>query len=233
MIEHVLNNRIYLLRLKKFQFNIRSHLLLNDQISLSSNEDCQLSFKDFKDNKVISCVDYFSHRKQGQCHMYSYPYQATWYQSITNHFPGGLFKCVRKVSLYDEHPFEHEFFLKIKKSFPFMSKLTVNNDKPQKNKFDDNRHLSIIEYSYLTHLDLSLAHQDYVEQFLLDTKTWFPRRLKLEVDYQSINKVTLNFTRNQTRINCTNFIYLDVPSQIPITQQLKDYFPYMRIYFLN
>ncbi|CAF4869076.1 unnamed protein product, partial [Rotaria sp. Silwood1] len=25
----------------------------------------------------------------------------------------GLFKCVHKVSLYDEHPFEHEFFLQI------------------------------------------------------------------------------------------------------------------------
>ncbi|CAF4284433.1 unnamed protein product, partial [Rotaria sordida] len=71
---NIMNN---LLRLNKFIFNIRSRLPLNDQIYLSSNEDCQLSFNGFKNNKIISCVDYFSNRQQGQCHIYAYPYQAT------------------------------------------------------------------------------------------------------------------------------------------------------------
>ncbi|CAF4584950.1 unnamed protein product, partial [Rotaria sp. Silwood2] len=181
-------------------------------------------------NKIILCVDYFSNRKEGQCHTYSYPYEAKCYESITNNFPGGLFKCVRKVSLYDERPFEYEFFLKIAKSFPFMRKLTVNNDKPQKNKFDeqskdDNRHLSIIEYPHLTYLDLNYAHEDYVEQFLLDTKTCLPTTFKLEVDYESIDQVTHNFTRDATRINCAKLLFLYIPSEIPIWQQLKDYFP--------
>ncbi|CAF1393716.1 unnamed protein product [Rotaria sordida] len=231
---NIINN---LLRLNKFIFNIRSCLPLNDQIYISSNEDYQRSFNGFKNNKIISCVDYFSNRQQGQCHIYSYSYQATWYDSITNNFPDGLFKSVHKVSLYDERPFEYEFFLKIAKSFPFMRKLTVNNDKPQKNKFDeqskdDNRHLSIIQYPYLTHLDLDFAHEDYVEQFLLDTKTCLPTRFKLEVDYQSIDKVTHNFTRDATQINCVKLIFLYVPSEIPIRQQLKDYFPHTIIYSL-
>ncbi|CAF4554129.1 unnamed protein product, partial [Rotaria magnacalcarata] len=115
----------HLLRLNKFVFNISSHLPLNDQISLSSNEDCQLSFKDVQDNKVISYVDYFSDCKRGQCHIYSYPYQGKRYQSITNNFSYGLFESVREVSLFDERPFEHEFFVKIAKSFPFMEKLTL------------------------------------------------------------------------------------------------------------
>ncbi|CAF3798493.1 unnamed protein product, partial [Rotaria sordida] len=149
---NIINN---LLRLNKFVFNIRSRLPLNDQVYLSSNEDCQLSFNDFKNNKIISCIDYFPDRKEGQCHIYSYPYQAKYYEYITNNFPDGLFKYVREVSLYDEHPFEHEFFVKIAKSFPFMEQLTVNNEKPQKNKFDeqskdDNRHLSVIQYPYLS-----------------------------------------------------------------------------------
>ncbi|CAF3356207.1 unnamed protein product [Rotaria sp. Silwood2] len=50
----------------------------------------------------------------------------THYHNITNNFPGGLFKCVRKVSLYDESPFEYEFFLQVVPSFPFMEKLTVH-----------------------------------------------------------------------------------------------------------
>ncbi|CAF2648397.1 unnamed protein product [Rotaria sp. Silwood2] len=111
------NNIInHLLRLNKFLFNIRSRLLLNDQVYLSSNEDCQLSFNGFKNLKIISCVDYFPKCKEDQCHIYSYPYQAKYYESITNNFPDGLFKYVREVSLYDERPFEHEFVVKIAKS---------------------------------------------------------------------------------------------------------------------
>ncbi|CAF1524954.1 unnamed protein product [Rotaria sordida] len=139
----------HLLKLKKFLFNIRSRLPLNEQVNLLSNKDCQFSFNDFKNNKIISCVDYFQSRKEGDCHIYLYPYQAKHYEFITNNFLDGLFKYVREVSLYDERPFEHEFFLKIAKSFPLMERLTVNNDKPQKNQFDelskdDNRHLSVI-----------------------------------------------------------------------------------------
>ena len=101
----------HLPQLNKFTFNIRSCLRLNDQIYLSSNEDIQHTFKDFKNNKIISCVDYFQDVNIGQCHIYSYPYKVKYYEYITNNFPGGLFKYVREVSLYDEHPFEHEFFL--------------------------------------------------------------------------------------------------------------------------
>ncbi|CAF3051375.1 unnamed protein product [Rotaria sp. Silwood2] len=165
---NIINN---LLRLNKFVFHIRSRLPLNDQIYLSSNDDCQPSFNSFKNNKIISCVNYFPDLKKGQCHVYSYPYQATYYTSITNNFPSGSFKSVREVSLYDERPFEHDFFMKIAKSFPFMQKLTLYNRTARKNKLDeqskdDNRHLSITEYPYLTHLNLDDSHDDYVEQFL-------------------------------------------------------------------
>ncbi len=52
-------------------------------------------------------------QKKAHCHAYSYPYKL---------------KYVCKVSLFDEHPFEHEFFLRIAESFPLMEKLTVVND---------------------------------------------------------------------------------------------------------
>ncbi|CAF3547437.1 unnamed protein product [Rotaria socialis] len=89
----------HLLQLNKFVFNIRSRLPLNDQAYVSSNEDCQRSFNGFKNNKIISCIDYFPDRKEGQCHIYSYPYPAKYYEYITNNFPDGLFKYVREVSL--------------------------------------------------------------------------------------------------------------------------------------
>jgi hypothetical protein len=79
---------------------------------------------------------------------------------------------VCKVSLYDERPFEHEFFIRIEKSFPMMKKLILNNDKPQKKKFfaQSNQHFSIIKYSHLTELELFQAHYEYLKNFYLIQK---------------------------------------------------------------
>ncbi|CAM4845391.1 unnamed protein product [Rotaria magnacalcarata] len=67
-------------------------------------------------------------------HIYSYPYKLHYYDDITNNLLGGIFKYVRKVSLLDEHPFEHEFFLRIAQSFSMMENLTVRNEKRKINK---------------------------------------------------------------------------------------------------
>ena len=37
------------------------------------------------------------------------------------------YEYVRMVSLFNEKPFEHEFFLRIQKPFPFMESLSINN----------------------------------------------------------------------------------------------------------
>jgi hypothetical protein len=103
----------YMPRLNKFLFNIRSIIDFNNQISLLTNDDIQRTFINFKDNQIISCVNYFPKAKIGQCHIYSYPYTCKKYNNITNNFPGGLFKCVREILLYDERPFEYEFFIEI------------------------------------------------------------------------------------------------------------------------
>ena len=101
-----------LVRLNKFTFNTRSIIPL--------------------DNQVICCVDYFSESENGQYHIYSYPYIWKEYNNITNHFPDGFFKCVCEISLFDERPFEHEFFLRISQSFSLMKILTLINQKQQK-----------------------------------------------------------------------------------------------------
>ncbi|CAF2041759.1 unnamed protein product [Rotaria magnacalcarata] len=176
-------------------------------------------------------VHYF---KLGQCHIYSYPYRAKTHEYITNNFPGGLFKYVREVSLYDDRPFEHEFFVKIPESFPFMEQLTIYNRKPQKNKFYeqsnyDNQHLSPIQYSYLSVLELFSAHDDYVEQFLVDIKTSLIRTVNLQVLVSTLDRVTHSFTRDATRTNCRKLFSIYVPRDISISTQFKDYFPHTKI----
>ncbi|CAF2544542.1 unnamed protein product [Rotaria sp. Silwood2] len=89
------------------------------------------------------------------CHIYSYPYTLKYYDDITNNFPGGILIYVRKVSLFDERPFEHEFFLRIQKSFPFMEELTVRNEKRQINKqFRKSKNSSILNILILNNLIL-------------------------------------------------------------------------------
>ncbi|CAF3704184.1 unnamed protein product [Rotaria sp. Silwood1] len=116
-------------QLNKFTFNIHSLSSFYNEINLPSNEDIQKTFKDFKDKQIIYWNDYFPKLKKGYCRIYSYPYTLKYYDDITNNFSGGVFKYVRKVSLFDERPFEHEFFLRIAQSFPFMEELTVRNEK--------------------------------------------------------------------------------------------------------
>ncbi|CAF3446460.1 unnamed protein product [Rotaria socialis] len=137
----------------------------------------------------------------------------TYYKHITNNFPGGLFACVPEISLSDERPFEYEFFLRIAQSFPLVKKLTLINWTPQNHKqnrssknYDGD--LLIIEYPHLTYLDLSEAHDDYVEQFLLDTKVCLPMNVTFDAIYESLQRVTHNFKRDETRINCSKMTYI-------------------------
>ncbi len=128
------------------------------------------------------------------------------YNNITNNFRDGLFKYVSEVSLYDERPFEHEYFLRIAQSFPFLKDLTIINQMLQYDKQcikskNHNQDLSIIRYPHLIRLRFTTAHDDYVEQFLVNTKMSLPNNVYLSVYYQSLKRVTHSFTRNTTRIN--------------------------------
>jgi len=219
----------YMGRLNQFRFNIRSTILLTDQIDLLSNEDIEHSFKDFSNKQIISCVNYFLEAKKGQCHIYSYPFTMTSYENIANNFPGGLFTCVCEVSLFDEHRFEHEFFIRIAQSFPFMKKLTIANQKPQKAKQyrklkHNNEDLSIIKYPHLKYLDFHDSHDDYVEQFLLDTKTCLPYSVDLYINYKPLKRVTHKFTRKATKINCAKVRYICFDRIFRFPKHFKDYF---------
>ncbi|CAF3804906.1 unnamed protein product [Rotaria socialis] len=97
-------------RLNKLLFNIYSFININDLMCHTSNEDVQCTFKNFSYYKISSSVDYFPKEEKSLCHIYSHPYRLKRYDHITNNFPGGLFKCVEEISLFDERPFEHEFF---------------------------------------------------------------------------------------------------------------------------
>ncbi|CAF1446202.1 unnamed protein product [Rotaria sordida] len=230
-----LNNDIinHLPRLNHFIFNIQSRIYEYNQTDIRSNEDIQITFKTFPNHKVISCVDFFPEQNFARCHYYSYPYTMENYDKISNNFPGGLFKCVREISLFDERPFQHEFFIKISEAFPFLQKLTLENFQSQNKKSDeDDQYLSIIEYSYLTELRLLDVHDDYIEQFLFHSKSVLPNNISLSVQYDFLKRVTNHFTREQTRINSAKIkhVFLAGPGQHHLSKDFYQYFPNLQSY---
>lgn len=218
----------HLSQLKKFIFNIRSLFYDFNQTDLLSNEDIQHTFVGLGDNQVISYIDYLS--IYGQCHYFSYPYVLKYYDDITNKFPDGLFKCVREVSLLDQRPFEYEFFIRIAKAFPLLEKLSVSNKTPQQQKLiNNNKHLSIIEYPHLIELNFIYAHDDYIEQFLINTKTFLPNNIHFWCDYKSLKRVTHDFTRSTMRVNCVKIQRLHFYDRFQITKSLTNYFPHAQV----
>ena len=218
--EHVINR---LPRLNSFKFDIRSIMFLHDQTVFPSNEDIQQTFDDFQYGPVTSYVDYFLNKKEGECRIYSNRCEMQYYQQVSNHFPGGFYQHVYIVFLYDERPFEHEFFLRISQSFQLMKELHLTNHQPQKS-INDNQQISIVKYNSLVRLDITRVHDDYLEEFLSDTRTSFQEKICLSINYKSLERVTNNFTRDSTRINCrqmsTIYLYGNEDSK-----SLRDYFP--------
>jgi len=65
----------------------------------------------------------------------------------------------------------------------------------------------------------------YIEQFLLDTKTYAPRLREIEVFFDQLITVTENFTRDATRRNCVNIKRLVFERTIEYPEELYPYFP--------
>ncbi|CAF0989018.1 unnamed protein product [Rotaria magnacalcarata] len=234
----------YMPQLNKFTFNICSLSSFYNEINLPSNEDIQKTFRDFNNKEIIYWADYFPERRKGHCRIYSYPYKWKYYDDITNHFPGKIFIYVRSISLYDERPFEHEFFLRIAESFPLMEELFVRNQKQQINKpIEKSKKLSIIKYPSLKQRFLNNTCIDYHEQFLFDTKTSLPFNVRVNMQYGLVKQVTHNFTSNTTRSNCAKINFANLRKQMKFPEysddfstgkelfrkHIKDYFPHTQI----
>ncbi|CAF3818307.1 unnamed protein product [Rotaria sp. Silwood1] len=101
----------------------------------------------------------------------------------------------------------------------------ITNNFPE----DDNQILPIIEYPHLTTLDHTEAHLDYIELFLLDTKTRLSNNVYLVVIYQALRRVTEKFTRNATRINGKKLRRLSLLGKYRIPKYVKEYFPHTEI----
>ncbi|CAF1159911.1 unnamed protein product [Rotaria sordida] len=92
-------------------------------------------------------------------------------------------------------------------------------------QYDNNSTFSVIEYSHLTSLDIMRVHLDYIAQFLLETKAHLPRLTELKVSYDQLKMVTMNFTRDTTRRNCSKVEQLLVEESTAFSKDVYQYLP--------
>ena len=199
----------HLPRLEDFIFNIRSILPLDlDPVHLLTNEEIQCTLTELTKYPVVSYVDYFLHKSEAHCHIYTSPYSMIEYEHVSNHLPSDLFENVRFVALFDERPFEHSFFLRLAQSFPSMTTLSVTNKAAQLEEqdpqpCDEKERLPVIRYPSLRRLVLAGVHDAYVEQFFFATRTFFSNGMHV-CNYRSqMKRVTNDFMRDETRQNCS------------------------------
>lgn len=215
-------------KLQTFMFNIITNARISNEVNQKSNEEFQRTFLNSKRfGEVICYVDYYL-KGRARSHAYSLPFMTDEVLEITKSFPGGLFSNIRRVFLTDRlRSFEHEFFIQISQSFPFLDYLILTNEKPQKYKRSNNycHTSSIIEFGHLTHLMIIYAHIDYLEQLLVETNTILPQLVHLEVSYEHLQIVTEDFTRDATRRNCAKLEYLNFFESIVPSKNFCLYFP--------
>ncbi|CAF1446736.1 unnamed protein product [Adineta steineri] len=223
LYDKVLN---YMPRLNKFIFSIHtkvSNEFSKKQIDLPSNDDIRNSFT----KRGIQSIDIFADDKliknRGNCHVYSLPYQFNDFLFMNSSFQGGRFDKVRSLSMDDIRPFEYELFQIISQDFPFLRKLSILNNIPEKNK--QYHSSTLITFNHLFELDIYCVHNDYVIQFLSDKHTRLPCLTNLIVQYEKLLTVSNNFTNDAARLNSSKIKSLVTYRLFAGSQDYYSYFP--------
>ncbi|CAF2348542.1 unnamed protein product [Rotaria sp. Silwood2] len=219
---------IHMPRLHTFNFCFLIFSQLNHSAQYLYKDDILQTFTNIIVKQVECMIKY--RRYNGLKYLlFSLPFMFDNLQCIGNGFSNIIFNHVIRLVVDDDIPFEHEFFMRVACCFPLLKVLTISNSMPQSpilNSYDNQLHSTTIEYPYLTSLCFSLAHCDYVEQFLNDKKTHLPRLTVLSVNYYHLRNVTKNFTNDRTRLNCMKVKELHIGrKKIVYSKDFHTYFP--------
>jgi len=154
----------------------------------------------------MACIMNYYNGVQAICNIYSLSFTFTRLGQISNNFPNIVFGTVTHLHVYYMIPMKHGFFMWISRAFPLLKCFSLNNQISQSViwdilESDYNSSYCVIEYSHLMILNIFDVHTDYVEQFLLETKTHLPLLAELIVNYTQLKTVIMDFTKNATRRN--------------------------------
>ncbi|CAF1354061.1 unnamed protein product [Adineta steineri] len=228
---HIYNEIIvHMSQLRTFNYYFFTFIRLNQSVNHLSKDDILQTFPNIIYEQVNCMINYGYN--DIRYHVFSLPFMFDYLGFIDNVFPSIIFNHVIRLIVDDNIPFEHEFFMRIAWSFPLLKMLCIYNHLSQltiSNKLSSNDNelrSTIIEFPYLISLDLEFTHDDYIEQFLNDKKTYLPHLTKLDITYYGLKNVTENFTNERTRLNCMNVKQLNITPKISIhSEDFYAYFP--------
>ncbi|CAF1544752.1 unnamed protein product, partial [Rotaria sordida] len=122
----------YMPQLHSFIFYICTYVETVDLSYKFSSEDIQQTLTNIGQQHAISMVNYI-HSHRAACSIFSLPFQFDYLKDLGNKFPNILFSYVTHLLVQDTDPFEHEFFMRIARSFPLLKHLRIINVEPQAN----------------------------------------------------------------------------------------------------
>jgi hypothetical protein len=221
---------LYMPQLHSFSFYISTYI---DTRHLSHNlscEDIQQTLINIGRQNTISIVNYVSAYIVA-CSIFSLPFEFDYLSDLGNMFPNIIFSYVTYLLVRDTDVFRHEFFVRIARSFPLLKYLRIFNFESQlladllTLSSDHSQSYSMVKYPHLTSLDVAYCHENYLEQFLNETKAYVPCLTKLTVDHRHLKSVTENFTREATRCNCAKVKQLIIIQRLDNSEDHSHYFP--------
>ncbi len=222
---------IHMPRLQSFYFYISTETNTDNSVNRLSDDNIRQTFTNIGYDQMACYVNYYCNSR-AICHVFSLPFVFDHLENFCNKFPPIKFDYVTCLTVADTIPFYHEFFIRIMHAFPLLKYLSVNNNmSPLTNlsqyKTNNIPSYSIIEYPNLISLDIRYVDNYYIEQFLLDTKTYAPRLTEMEMRYEQLKTVTENFTRNTTRHHCANVkrLIFEYGMDYYYSKELLFYFP--------
>ena len=217
---------IHLPRLHAFSFHIACRNDIAGMTCRMTHEQIEQTFANGKYGQVVVTVDYFEPYKM-ICRIFSLPCKFSCLENLGNNIPNIRFDTVTSVSLSHLGSFKHELFVRLARAFPFLENLSITNIKPPFLNWhcEDRDWCSIIEYSHLIFLNMDYVNPYYLEHFLNEKNMSLPRLTKLKVDYRTLQKVTHNFTRVETKRNCAKVKCLVLKEIIVQSESFYRYFP--------
>jgi hypothetical protein len=226
-----LDNEIltYMPQLHTFTFYIDCvNQTVDSGIHLSAT-DIEQTFTNIKYKQVICMVDSFD----SYCvryRIFSLPTKFHRLEDIKNNIPNIVFNSVTYLQVRSRKPFNHEFFIRLARAFPFLKSLSISNIRPPFWRFNECHLLekewcSIIEYPHLIFLDVEDANSYYVENLLNETKTHLTNLKQLKASFDVLKVVTENFTRDDLRRTCERVERLIVDYPIDYPENVYRYFP--------
>ena len=220
---------LYMPRLHSFTFYICTYDRATDLFRYVPRQDIQRITTNIEHQQYMANIINYIGMNEAVCSIFSLPFAFNRMRAVGNLFPDIVFKYVTNLVVHDIVPLNHQFFLRVSRSFPLLQKLHVINLILQSSGdinlvlSNDNQSCSIAKYSHLTTLNIRRANINNIEQFLNETKTSVPCLTKLMIKYNDLRIVTKNFTRDETRHNCTKIRELLL---FNILIQKKDFYHY-------